>query len=206
MQSARASTRPRHAAAAARQASGAGTRFPSPEQAHRARKQYRADDRCVDQERGGDAEAHLLEHDQLAAREAGEDGDDDQRRPGDDPRGRGDAEADGIGRVAGCVEALLDPAEQEDLVVDREPEEHREQEERQPGLDRVHLVEAEQARADAVLEDEHEQPVGDSDREQLSTTAVPATTSERKTTVRKRSVSVSTSAITHGAGPITELK
>ena len=30
----------------------------------------RADDRRVDQERDGDAEAHLLEHDQVAAREA----------------------------------------------------------------------------------------------------------------------------------------
>jgi hypothetical protein len=52
-------------------------------------------------------------------------------------------------------------------VVHREPEEDGEQEERHPGLDRFHLVEAEQAGADAVLEDEHEQPVGGTDREQV---------------------------------------
>jgi len=40
----------------------------------------------------------------------------------------------------------------------------------------------------------------------LRTTAVPATTTERKTTVRKMSVSPSTNAITHGAGPVTESK
>jgi hypothetical protein len=40
----------------------------------------------------------------------------------------------------------------------------------------------------------------------LRTTAVPATTSDRKTTVSTRKVKSKTSAITHGAGPITESK
>ncbi len=61
------------------------------------------------------------------------------------PRGRGDAERDRLGGVAGLVVALADPAEQEDLVVHREAEQHREEEERHPGLDRVDLLEAEQA-------------------------------------------------------------
>ena len=66
-----------------------------------------------------------------------------------------------------CVVALADPAEQEDLVVHREPEEDGEEEERHPGLDRVRLLEAEQLGADALLEDEHEQAVGGADREQV---------------------------------------
>ena len=67
-------------------------------------------------------------------------------------------------------------------------------------------VEAEETRADPVLEDEHEQPVGGADREQVERTAVPATTSERKTTVRKTSVSREHERDHQGAGPITESK
>ena len=59
--------------------------------------------------------------------------------------------------------ALADPAEQEDLVVHREPEQHREEEQRHPRLDDVDLLEAEQLGADALLEDEHEQAVGRAD-------------------------------------------
>ena len=51
-------------------------------------------------QRDRDAEAHLLELHEVAAGEAGEDDDDDQRCSGDDPgRGR-DPEADGVARVA----------------------------------------------------------------------------------------------------------
>ena len=53
------------------------------------------------------------------------------------------------------------------MVVHREPEEDGEEEERQPRLDRVHLSEAEELVADALLEDEHDQPVGGADREQV---------------------------------------
>ena len=55
-----------------------------------------------------------------------------------------DPERHRAGGVAGGREPLPDPAEQEDLVVHREPEEHREEEERHPGLDRIHLLEAEE--------------------------------------------------------------
>ena len=66
-----------------------------------------------------------------------------------------------------CAVALLDPAEQEHLVVHREAEEDGEEEERHPRLDRVDLLEAEEVVADALLEDEHEQAVGGADREQV---------------------------------------
>ena len=49
------------------------------------------------------------------------------------------AVGDRFGVVARLVEALLDPAEQEDVVVHREPEEDGEHEERQPGLDAFDL-------------------------------------------------------------------
>ena len=47
------------------------------------------------------------------------------------------------------------------------------------------LLEAEQIGTDAVLEDEHEQPVGGADREQVERDSSPATTTERKTTVSR---------------------
>ena len=53
------------------------------------------------------------------------------------------------------------------MVVHREPEEDGEEEERQPGLDRVHLRKAEELVADAFLEDQHDQAVRGTDREQV---------------------------------------
>ena len=62
---------------------------------------------------------------------------------------------------------LLDPAEDEDVVVHREAEEDDEEEQRQPAHDRAVRLEAEHARAPAVLEDGDEDPVGGADREQV---------------------------------------
>ena len=56
------------------------------------------------------------------------------------PRGRADAEGDGSVVVAGLAVALPDAAEQEHLVVHREPEEDGEEEERHPGFDRLRLL------------------------------------------------------------------
>ena len=58
------------------------------------------------------------------------------------------------------VPALAHPRDEEDLVVHREPEEHREEEDRDPPLDLRHRVDvAEERVPGAVLEDEHEDPV-----------------------------------------------
>ena len=65
------------------------------------------------------------------------------------------------------VVALADPAEQEDLVVHREAEEHAEHEQRQPGQDALHLREAEQVCADTLLEDERHEAVGRAHRQQV---------------------------------------
>ena len=53
------------------------------------------------------------------------------------------------------------------LVVHREAEQDREQEQRHPGLDRVDALEAEQPVPDAVQEDEDHEAVGGTDREQV---------------------------------------
>ena len=64
------------------------------------------------------------------------------------------------------VARLLDPREDEDVVVHREPEQDREDEDRHERLDRTGL-EPEQLGAVAVLEDEHEQAEGRAGREQV---------------------------------------
>ena len=98
------------------------------------------------------------------------------------------------------VVALLDPAEQEHLVVHREAEQHREQEQRHPRLDRVRLLEAEETRADAVEEDEHEQPVRRADREQVEQRSRRArSTIERNATVSRMKLRPSTKRSTYGA-------
>ena len=74
---------------------------------------------------------------------------------------------DGLRVVVGLVVALADAAQQEDVVVHREAEEDGEQEDRQPGLDALDLLEAEQAGADALLRHQHEQPVRGAHGEQV---------------------------------------
>ena len=65
------------------------------------------------------------------------------------------------------VPLLAHPADEEDLVVHREAEEHREQEDRDPALDLRELVEAEHVLPEPEAEDEHERAVGGRDREQV---------------------------------------
>src|ERR1019366_5976518 len=140
---------------------------PSAEQAHRAGEDDDADDGRVEEERDGDAEAHLLEHDELASGEADEDHDDDQGRPGDDEGGRSDAGGHRRGGIAARVIALADATHEEDLVVHREAEEDREEEEGHPGFDGGCLLEAVERGADPVDEDEGQQAVGGAHREEV---------------------------------------
>ena len=95
-------------------------------------KDERWGERGVQGERDGDPEAHLLEGDELAGGEAGEDDDDDRRRTGDQTGGRRDAVHDRAGGVAGGRPALMNAAEHEYLVVHREAEQHAEQEDGDP--------------------------------------------------------------------------
>ena len=71
-----------------------------------------------------------------------------------------EADRDRLAVVVAAVARLLDPRQQEDAVVGREPEGDREQQQRlrrfEPALARV----AEQALEAAVLEDQHQDPEG----------------------------------------------
>src|SRR6266540_3780734 len=138
---------------------------PLAEQLHRCGHKHRADERRIDQQRDCDPEPHLLEHHEVACREAREDGDDDQRGARDDARRRADPVRDRVGVVARLRVALADAAEEEHLVVHGQSEEDCEEKERHPRLDHVNLLEAEEAGADALLKDEDEQSVGRADGE-----------------------------------------
>ena len=136
----------------------------------------------------------------LAGREAAEDGDHDQGRAGDDPApSRCRPTATDSALSLGQVVVLLDPAEQEDVVVHREAEEDREEEERQPGLDRLDLLEAEEVRPGALpgrprrAARRRRRPRAGSSRSPW-----PRSTSERKTTSRSRKLSPRTKAKTIG--------
>ena len=85
----------------------------------------------------------------------------------DDAAGALEPERDGAARCRACVPRLAHPRDEEHLVVHREPEEHREQEDRDPALDLVDLDEAEQVGADAPPEDDDEQAVDGGDGEQV---------------------------------------
>ena len=67
--------------------------------------------------------------------------------------------------VAPLLEPLADPADDEHVVVHREAEQDHEQKQRDHGRDAGRVGEPEQALADAVLEDQHEDPVGRGDRQ-----------------------------------------
>ena len=66
-----------------------------------------------------------------------------------------------------AVDGFANAAEDEDVVVHREPKEDDEQEEGQPGDDRAVGLEAKDRLGPAVLEDEREHAVGGRDREQV---------------------------------------
>jgi hypothetical protein len=88
---------------------------------HGGRDEQQADERRVQREGDGDAEAHLLEGDELAGGKASEDDDDDRRRPGDQARSRRHPVHDRAWSVAGLAPPLVDAAEQEHLVVHKSP-------------------------------------------------------------------------------------
>ncbi len=66
-----------------------------------------------------------------------------------------------------AIDELLDPADDEHVVVHREAEQDHEQEQRQPGDDASVRVEVQEALEVAVLEDPHEHAVGRADRQQV---------------------------------------
>ena len=99
--------------------------------------------------------------------EGEEDGDHDGGGGEDDAAGVGEPSDGGVFRVAGSVPVLLCGGEQEDGVVHRDREDHREEEDGSPGVDEALRLEAEQAGAVAVLEDQAGDSEGGADGEQV---------------------------------------
>ena len=90
----------------------------------------------------------------LPGEEAREGGAHDDRGGGDDPAGALEPVRDRGLVVVALVPGLTHARHEEHLVVHREAEEHREEEDRDPALDLVELVEAEQALPDAEAEED----------------------------------------------------
>ena len=103
---------------------------PLAEQLHRRRQQDAADDRRVDQDRGREPDAELLEEQHRQRREDREHADHHDRGAGDDARRRADPVRDRLVHRRAPLEPLADPADDEHVVVHREAEQDHEQEQR----------------------------------------------------------------------------
>jgi hypothetical protein len=140
---------------------------PAAEQRHRGGHEDHPDQGGVDEDRGGQADAHHLQDEVALGGEAEEDGDHDQRCCGDEPSGRGQARHDAATGVAGAQPLLPHPREQEHLVVHRQPERHGEHQDRQPAGHRHLVVQTEQAAAPAPGEHGDHDAVGGADAQQV---------------------------------------
>ena len=122
------------------------------EQQHQRRHEHRAYEERIERDGAGEPDAEQLDHPLTAEHERREHQEHDRRRRGDRAAGRGQAVGDRGAVVPAPMPLLVDAADQEHLVVHREPEQDREHDHRQERLDRPGLVDAEQARPPAVLE------------------------------------------------------
>ena len=116
---------------------------------------------------GGEPDAELLQQDDRAGREDREDAHHHDRGARDDARGRLDAVRDCFLGREPAISGFADPADDEHVVVHREPEQDHEHEDGQERDDPSGVVEADQPLAPAVLEDEHEDAVRRGDGEQV---------------------------------------
>ena len=133
---------------------------PLPQQTHRGRQEDGPDDRGVEEDGHGEAQAKLADDDQAEGHEDGEDHDHDGRRAGDRAGRLGDAPSHRAMGVQAAVVPLLDPREDEHLVVHRQAEEDGEDEDGHPVLDDLAGSHAERAAEEPVLEDEDQDAVG----------------------------------------------
>ena len=118
----------------ARRPSGPGRPpVPATEQAHRRRHEQHANDGRVQQNCKGHPDADALDGDRLGQRERGEHGDHDQRGAGDHAGRLGQAVGDGRRVVAGPAVRLLDPRQEQHLVVHGQADQDREHDDRVAG-------------------------------------------------------------------------
>ena len=129
--------RPHHAQPARRRL-GAAHPPRSPSSATAAGRAIAADDRRVDQDRRGEADAELLDLDAAAASaKIANTATITSAALVTVPAGGGDALGGRLARRAPGAARLADPLEHEDRVVHREPEQDHEREQRQPVGDRA---------------------------------------------------------------------
>src|SRR5215216_4410971 len=144
-----------------------GPPVPAAHQLHGRRDQQHPDHGGVEHDRDGHAQAHLLDGQQLPGGEAEEHDHDQRRRRGDDPPGALQAEGDRPVVVAGLVPGLLDPRQQEHLVVHGQPEGEDEDQYRDGDVDHARGVEAERPREVAFLEHPDQGPEAGPERQHV---------------------------------------
>ena len=122
---------------------------------------------CVEQDGDAEDDAHLLRRQRAGEGEREEDRNHHRGCGEDDAAGVGEAADRRLARVVGAVVVLLGRGEQEDRVVHRDREDHREEEDGCPGVHVPLRFEAEQSRAIAVLEDQPPDAERGADGEQV---------------------------------------
>src|SRR5215216_2500197 len=157
---------------------GRGPPVPAAHQLHGRRDQQHPDHGGVEQDRDGHAQTHLLDGQQLPGGEAEEHDHDQGRRRGDDPPGALQAEGDRPVVVAGLVPGLLDPRQQEHLVVHGQAEGEHEDQHRDGDVDHARGVEAERPREVAFLEHPDQGPEAGPERQKFMTIALTGTTTD----------------------------
>ena len=137
------------------------------EEAERDGDEDESDEHGVEEDGDAEDDAHFFGWEWPGEGEGEEDGDHDGGGGEDDAAGVGESADGGVFRVAGSVPVLFGGGEQEDGVVHRDREDHGEEEDGAPGVDEALRLEAEQAGAVAVLEDQAGDSEGGADREQV---------------------------------------
>src|SRR5215211_2749788 len=108
---------------------------PAAEERHQRRYEQRADERRIDEDGKRQTEAELLQPRHAADDEAAERDRHHERGRSDETAGPLESERDGAGVVVPRVPLLAHPRNEKHLVVHREPEQRREEEDRDPGVD-----------------------------------------------------------------------
>ena len=137
------------------------------EEGHRGGQEHRAHDGGVDQDRRRQADPHLLEVDDGQQGEDAEHRDHHDGRAGDHAGRAADAVLDRVTGVHAAVVELADLAQDEHVVVHREPEQDHEHEHREPRGDAAGGVEVEQVLAPAPLEHGDHDAEGGGHRQQV---------------------------------------
>ena len=137
------------------------------EQRHDAGQEQPAHDGRVDQHARRQPHAQLLEPGDAPEHQARDGTHHDHRRARDHAAGGGESLDDRRGGGDAAVVGLAHARDDEDLVVHRQAEEHREDEDRHPALELADVVGAEPRRTDAVTEDNHHHAVGGGHRDEV---------------------------------------